>query len=561
VATHTIFSFSLGLQEANKKITGPGKNMTSLSVLDKRWTMERGQFEIIQSLGSGATAEVFKARNLGTGRFVALKSFLSFISQDPESLDRLRDEIQILKTFNHPNVVKMYGEHMLDSQLCLELELVEGYHLRDWMAQSRNPLLEVELWILVQVARGLGAVHERGIIHRDLKPENILISREGDVKLSDFGLAKELNRLTMTRLGLLVGSLGYMAPEITEGEKSCIKSDLFSFGAIAYELLSGQAPIHGETAQAILKRAMEPVEPLANLCPYVSPRISQVVDQCLMQNREDRPESIWAVESELMGVLNESGLLPMCRELVVTDSNQKNFKEALQIKREKMQGQMQALQAAKTPDKRLLLSLANEFQRLFPEDSSGLELLKLLRSQKTNSWKHPIVFVPALLVLLVLLVTSLFDWQHFATETLPSGVNPSDQRPSSEAVQLVSKGTSQSEAVGKSATRSTETKDKKSVEKSISAMPTQSPDQLSPPRARPRRVVAKPQMGTLSFDVDEDVEIFVNNTMIPRDQLKSYQIKAGTHNVRMVKEGFDPISNEIEVRAGQTTKIRARGGA
>ena len=216
--------------------------MTGMSVIAIESPMEQGQFEIIQSLGSGATAEVFKARNKETDSFVALKSFLNFVCQDTESLKRLRDEVQILKTFDHPNVVKMYGEHMLDSQLCLELELVEGHHLRDWMSMTRNPLIEVDLWILVQVARGLGAVHERGIIHRDLKPENILISHEGDVKLSDFGLAKELNRLTMTRLGLLVGSLGYMAPEVTEGEKSCIKSDLFSFGAIAYELLSGQPP-------------------------------------------------------------------------------------------------------------------------------------------------------------------------------------------------------------------------------------------------------------------------------------------------------------------------------
>ncbi|MEM7647254.1 MAG: serine/threonine-protein kinase, partial [Pseudomonadota bacterium] len=274
--------------------------------------MNEAQFEIIASLGTGATAEVFKARNQETDSFVALKRFSSFVSQDQEALQRLRDEVQILKAFNHPNVVKMLGEHSLDAGFCLELELVEGSHLRDWMTKARNPLLEVDLWILVQVARGLGAVHEKGIIHRDLKPENILISHIGEVKLSDFGLAKELNRLTMTRLGLLVGSLGYMAPEITEGEKACPQADLFSFGAVAYELLSGTAPITGETPQAILKKVMEPITPLSQVCPHVPPRIGQLIDQCLKTNKDERPESIWAVESEIMGYLHSTKLLPLC---------------------------------------------------------------------------------------------------------------------------------------------------------------------------------------------------------------------------------------------------------
>ncbi len=553
--------------------------MTGMSVIAIEDFMDQSQFEIIQSLGSGATAEVFKARNRSTDSFVALKSFLNFISQDQDSLKRLREEIQILKTFDHPNVVKMYGEHMLENQLCLELELVEGHHLRDWMNTTRNPLIEVDLWILVQVARGLGAVHERGIIHRDLKPENILISYNGDVKLSDFGLAKELNRLTMTRLGLLVGSLGYMAPEVTEGEKSCIKSDLFSFGAIAYELLSGQPPIYGDTAQAILKKAMEPVPPLATVCPHVHPRVAHIVDQCLKQSKDDRPESIWSVESELMGVLNDSGLLPKCRDLVAASPSQKVFKESLTMKRDNLVRQVEEAEQSKKIDKKLLLSLANEFQRLFPEDPTGIELLALLRNQKSFNWKHPIVLAPLILVFSALLLYSLIDWTLLdvegakqpdlqAKESLPpesaiskgSIPEPSEVKASTvpksqntKKPEPISKTKPATVSDSKPPSQSQTTTKKKTNGKPKAQKPAASVKKKSPPPA--------PMLGTLTFEVDDDVDIFVDGKKVPRQQLENFKVKPGMHQFKMIKAGFDPIDNEIEVKAGKTTTIRAKGGA
>jgi serine/threonine protein kinase len=506
--------------------------MTNLSRFVSHRPMEKGNFEIIQSLGSGATAEVFKAHNQETDRDVALKTFLSFVSQDPESLKRLRDEIQILKTFDHPNVVKLYGEHMLGNQLCLELELVEGHHLRDWMAVSKNPLIEVDLWLLVQVARGLGAVHEKGIIHRDLKPENILISTQGDVKLSDFGLAKELNRLTMTRLGLLVGSLGYMAPEVTEGEKACLKSDLFSFGAIAYELLSGEAPIKGETAQAMIKKAMEPIEPLSQVCPSVPPRVSSLIDQCLLSEKEQRPESIWQIESELMGVLSASGLLPLCRDLLVLEPSAKLFKESLQIKQRKLTSQAEELKVTRNTDRKELLSVANEFQRLFPEDPTGLELLGLMKENRVLIKKRSLLLLP---FLLVGAMASIFFFM------------PSDSQKSTELL---------SQSVPNPRVQPVSLNVEKPRPKKIAQ-----PKVVKPKPRRKPVVKPKPPMGALSFEVDDDVSIFVNNMLVPKQQLKKYRLKPGVHKVRMVKEGFQPIENEIQVKAGKTTQIRAKGGA
>lgn len=511
--------------------------------------MNKDLFEIIHSIGAGATAEVFKARNTETDNFVALKSFSSFVSQDEESLTRLRDEIQILKSFDHPNVVKMLGEHTIDNQLCLELELVEGQHLRDWMKNSRNPLVEVDLWILVQVARGLGAVHEKGFIHRDLKPENILISEGADVKLSDFGLAKELNRLTMTRLGLLVGSLGYMAPEVTEGEKTDMKSDIFSFGAVAYELISGKPPIKGETPQAVIKNAMEPVEPLSQVCPHVSPRVAQVIDQCLAMKKEDRPESIWAVESEFMGYLNNTGLLPLCRELVKFKPDQVVFKKALTEKKSSLLKKVDDISNQSKPDKKELLSLANELTRLYPEEPKGMELLSLLRKKKIENPKK-VSAIGACLLGAVGAASAFFLMSQPVSDkkVIPQTEVAKQAEQVAKPLVKVEKPKPRPQLVATNQKPVTPTKAKPKIKK----------------KSRPKNAVTpvrpRAQMGSIKFLVDDDVSVYVDGVKVSENKLHKFKVKAGDRKVKMVKEGFMPIENTVKVRANKTTTINARGG-
>ncbi len=562
-------------------------------MVGSHWSMKNGQFEKINSLGAGATAEVFKARNLEADRLVALKCFLSFVSQDPESLKRLKDEIQILKTFDHPNVVKLFGEHMVNSRLCLELELVEGCDLREWIRDKRSHLLETDLWILVQVARGLGAVHEKGFIHRDLKPENVLISNQGEIKLSDFGLAKELNRLTMTKLGLLVGSLGYMAPEATEGQKSCIKSDIFSFGAIAYELLSGHPPIQGETAQAIIKKAMEPVTPLNQIAPHIPPRIANLIDQCLELKKENRPESIWAIESEIMGYINSTGLLPLCQKLIVEDRNTGLYKEALKQKQIFLEAQANDILREKRPDRKKMLSLINEYQRLFPEDPKTMELISALRNKKKMVAPHPILWAPLVLVFFSLSVFFLVDFRNFGEESakaspklMKEGVVPAAigattetsvppektvSQKNDENLSVADKDDGKSKTKNQSDTKAKEpvtllkketakkTEPVKPKPKSSSNAKVAKVKKPKPKKAKRKALVPKPELGVLSFEVDDDVEIFVDGEKVKTSELEAFKVKPGTHKVKMVKEGYLPIENEIFVKKDKTTTIRAKG--
>ena len=224
--------------------------------------------------------------------------------------------------------------------------------------------------------------HEIGIIHRDLKPENILISNDGDVKLSDFGLAKELGRLTMTRLGLLVGSLGYMAPELVDGKKADTRADIFSFGTIAYEMLTNKPTFSEDAPQTLLKSIVDTkVESLASLCPYIPQRITNLIEKCLAKDPDDRPESIWLVEAEIMGYLANTRLVPFCKTLVATNSSGQELKKVLKLKHESLQSRKEELLSDKAASPCLLINLANEFQKLFPDDPSSMELLAAINQR------------------------------------------------------------------------------------------------------------------------------------------------------------------------------------
>ena len=308
---------------------------------------------------------------------------------------------------------------------------------------------------------------------------------------------------------------------------------------------------------------MEPVEPLANVCPHVPPRVARVVDQCLEQDKDKRPESIWAIESELMGVLNESGLLPKCRELVSASPSQIVFKTALTNKRDTLIRQVEVAKQDKKPNKKFLLSLANEFQRLFPEDPTGLELLALLRGQKAINWKHPIVLAPLFLILVTLFLFSMVDWSLLnkdeSSELPPPVATKKPQEP------VVTKGMipEPKKENPKPAVTQTVIKPKpKPVSLTAKPKPKLQPSTAPVVKKSPLKpVMTKPILGTLSFDVDEDVDIFIDGKQIPREQLMNFKVKPGVHKVKMIKAGFDPINNEIEVKANKTTTIRARGGA
>ena len=263
-----------------------------------------GPYEIQSLVGAGGMGEVYRAHDARLDRTVAIKILPVSYSADRDRLQRFAQEARAAAALNHPNILSIFDIGDNRGAPYVVSELLEGETLRDCL--RRGPLsVRRAIDHALQVARGLAAAHDKGIVHRDLKPENLFITDDGRVKILDFGLAK-LTRpesaresgdaptiQALTEPGVVMGTVGYMSPEQVRGKDADARSDIFSFGAIVYEMISGKRAFHGETAadtmSAILKE--EPPE-LAETALNVPPAMERIVRHCLEKNPAQRFHSI-----------------------------------------------------------------------------------------------------------------------------------------------------------------------------------------------------------------------------------------------------------------------------
>jgi Serine/threonine protein kinase len=266
-----------------------------------------GPYKILTLIGAGGMGEVYRAQDTRLGRDVAVKVLTRHMSGDADALRRFEQEARAAGMLNHPNILAIYDIGNEGGQNYIVSELLEGESLRARIRQSAIPARKA-LDYAAQIARGLSAAHERNIVHRDLKPENLFITRDGHVKILDFGLAKltgphlpvatpgDEHELTLpaapTEPGRLMGTIGYMAPEQVRGGSGDNRSDIFAFGAILYEMLAGVSPFRAdspiETLNAILKD--DPPDFL-EMSVHVPGALDRVVRHCLEKNPDERFQS------------------------------------------------------------------------------------------------------------------------------------------------------------------------------------------------------------------------------------------------------------------------------
>ena len=277
-----------------------------------------GPYEILSPLGAGGMGEVYRAKDPRLGRDVAIKVLPSSFSSDPDRLKRFEQEARAAGVLNHPNITAVHDLGTHDGAPYVVQELLEGETLRAELAGGRfSPRRAIEC--AIQIAQGLAAAHEKGIVHRDLKPENVFVTKDGRVKILDFGLAKltetaassnATNLPTATEPGVVMGTIGYMSPEQVKGKPADARSDIFALGAILYEMLSGQRAFRGdsagETMAAILK---EDPPDLSVTNQNVSPGLERIVRHCLEKNPERRFQSASdiAFDLEALSVPGASG--------------------------------------------------------------------------------------------------------------------------------------------------------------------------------------------------------------------------------------------------------------
>src|SRR5688500_4812299 len=257
-----------------------------------------GSYEIVSFLGRGGMGEVYRARDLKLNRDVAIKVLPDQLSQDSERLGRLRREAQVVAALNHPNIAQIYGVEDSNGVPALVLELVEGPTLADRIGDGPLPIPEA-LEIASQIADALEAAHERGVIHRDLKPANIKLTANGIAKVLDFGLAKPgvggsagldpaLVTVEATREGTVAGTAAYMSPEQARGQAVDRRTDVWSFGCVVFEMLSGQRAFTGATLSDTLASVLTS-EPRWDALPAsLSTTVVRLLRRCLEKDLRRR---------------------------------------------------------------------------------------------------------------------------------------------------------------------------------------------------------------------------------------------------------------------------------
>ncbi|HVP44571.1 MAG TPA: protein kinase [Terriglobales bacterium] len=281
-----------------------------------------GPYEVQGVAGSGGMGEVYRARDSRLDRAVAIKVLPDLVAGDEDRLRRFEQEARVIAALNHPNILSIHDTGALDGSRYLVTELLEGDTLRDRLAGGPLPVRKAVDYAL-QICRGLSAAHEKGITHRDIKPENIFLTRDGRVKILDFGLAKQGSAATAaaatvthqrpldTSPGTVMGTVGYMSPEQVRGKPVDQRTDIFALGAVLYEMLSGRRAFHGDTAADTMSAILKEDPPdLTETNRNLPPGLERIVRHCLEKNPEERFQSahdiVFALDA-LTGISTTSG--------------------------------------------------------------------------------------------------------------------------------------------------------------------------------------------------------------------------------------------------------------
>jgi eukaryotic-like serine/threonine-protein kinase len=273
-----------------------------------------GPYEIVSSIGAGGMGEVYRAWDTRLEREIAIKVLADRLACDARSLSRFQTEAKAIAALSHPNILSIFDEELEHPPLFLVTELLEGETLRQRIIRSKIPWRRA-VEIGCGIAEGLAAAHDADIIHRDIKPENIFVTASETIKILDFGLSRlksmfqekrDSSATAASEAALLVGTVGYLAPEQARGEMLTAATDIFSLGCVLYEMVCGCRAFHGPTPVSALSAVLNhDPPPLAEYTPEIPPGLDHCIAHCLRKDRTARPQSARELGLVLRDLLSE----------------------------------------------------------------------------------------------------------------------------------------------------------------------------------------------------------------------------------------------------------------
>ena len=268
-----------------------------------------GRYKIQSLIGTGGMAAVYLAKDLILDRLVAIKVLRLDFRQNDDAMRRFRREALSATQLTHPNIVGVYDVGQSQEMNYIVMEYVEGTDLKDYVRQ-RGALHPIEaVRIMMQIVSAIAAAHQNRIIHRDIKPQNILIDREGNVKITDFGIAVALSDTSLTQTNTLLGSVHYLSPEQARGGMATIQTDIYALGIVLYELLTGRVPFDGESAVSIaLKHFQEPLPPVMNPSVMIPQSLENIVLKATAKDPMNRYRSCYEMFQDLKTCLDSTRL-------------------------------------------------------------------------------------------------------------------------------------------------------------------------------------------------------------------------------------------------------------
>ena len=264
------------------------------------------RYEVIRSIGEGGMANVYLGYDTILDRNVAIKVLRGDLSNDEKFVRRFQREALSASSLAHPNIVEMYDVGEDDGTYYIVMEFVDGKTLKQLLKKRGTLTLSEAIDIMSQLTDGMAHAHDSYIIHRDLKPQNIMIKDDGQIKITDFGIAMALNSTQLTQTNSVMGSVHYLPPEQASGKGCTIKSDIYSMGIIFYELLTGNLPFRGDNAVEIaLKHMREPLPSLREENPAIPQSIENIIRRATAKNPKNRYESARSMHEDLLTALND----------------------------------------------------------------------------------------------------------------------------------------------------------------------------------------------------------------------------------------------------------------